>query len=182
MTKEKSKSLIPSERIEQAIYVIREHNVMLDEDLASLYGAETKVLNQAVRRNLDRFPSDFAFKLTQNEWNILRSQIVTSKSTRGGRRYTPFVFTEYGVVMVANLLKSKQAILISIEIVRTFIHLRQIFSSHKEIKKELSELKSFILKHSQNNDREFKKVWQAIEKLTNPPIDETPRKIGFDLS
>jgi phage regulator Rha-like protein len=182
MKKDESKSIIPLERIERAIYVIRGHKIILDQDLAALYGAETKQLNRALSRNKERFPGDFAFQLTIEEWNSLRCQIGTSNIGRGGRRYLPFVFTEHGVVMVANILKSKRAVWVSIEIVRAFVRLRQAMVSHKEMSKELSELKSFLLKHSNQTNREFKRIWQAIEKLAKPPDGKEQRKIGFDIS
>lgn len=118
MQKDKSTSIIPAERIEGVIYFIRGNKVMLDEDLASLYVVQTKVLNQAVRRNPERFPKDFAFQLSHSEWESLRSQFVTSNPARGGRRYAPWAFTEHGVVMAANILKSKRAVAVSIEITR----------------------------------------------------------------
>ncbi len=176
--------LIPVERIERAIYIIRGRKVILDQDLAALYGVATKNFNKAISRNRQRFPEDFAFQLSKEEWNSLRFQIGTSKTGRGGRRYPPFVFTEHGVVMAANLLKSDRAIAISVEIVRAFIRLREFLSSQKEISKELSDLKSFLLKHSNTNDREFKRVWDAITKLTEPLDIGTKNqpKIGFDLN
>ena len=181
MKKGESKLIVPSEWIEGVIYIIRGSKVILDQDLAMLYGVKTKNFNKAIKRNLERFPEDFAFQLTKEEWDNLRFQFGTSKKGRGGRRYLPLVFTEQGVAMAANILKSKQAALISIEIVRAFVRLRQTLASHKEMSKELAELKAFTLKHSHANDREFKRVWQAIEKLSNPPVEEKP-KIGFDLS
>ncbi|MFH0838254.1 MAG: ORF6N domain-containing protein [Patescibacteria group bacterium] len=149
--------------------------------MAELYEVETGALNRAIKRNTQRFPDDFAFQITQKEWESLRFQFGTSNKGRGGRRYMPFAFTEHGVVMAANLLKSERAIAVSVEIVRTFIKLRELLSSHKEIAKQLVELKSFLLKHSNSNDREFRKVWQAIEKLSQPP-SQKERQIGFDLS
>jgi len=181
MSKTASTSLVPIERIEGVIVFIRNKRVILDKDLAVLYGVGTKVLNQSIQRNIERFPEDFAFRLEEKEWQLLRSQIVTSNMGRGGRRYLPFVFTEHGVVMAANLLKSERAIAISVEIVRAFIKLRELLSSQKEVVKELAELKAFILKHSNSNDREFRRIWQAIEKLSMSPNQEKQR-IGFDLN
>ncbi|MBU1017594.1 ORF6N domain-containing protein [Patescibacteria group bacterium] len=175
----KDESIIPSERIERSIYIIRGRKVILDQDLAALYGAETKNLNKAVSRNKKRFPEDFIFKLTKEEWTNLKFQFGTSSSDWGGRRKLPMAFTEHGVVMAANLLKSDRAVTISVEIVRTFIRLREFFSSQKEMSKELSELKSFLLKHSNKTNREFQRVWQAIEKLTEKPKNQ--RQIGFSL-
>jgi hypothetical protein len=179
MKKDESKIIIPAERVEQVIYFIRGQRVILDQDLAVLYGVQTKRLNEQVHRNADRFPEDFAFQLTKEEWVNLKSQIATS--SWGGRRKLPIAFTEQGVAMAANILKSKQATLISIEIVRAFIRLRQILATHKEMAKELADLKAFTLKHSNANDREFKRVWDAIDKIINPPVLEEPRRIGFNL-
>lgn len=176
----KNLSLIPVEQIERIIYVIRDYRVMLDKDLAKLYGVTTKNLNKAVSRNRKRFPEDFMFQLTKNEWNILRFQIGTSSGGYGGRRYLPYVFTEHGVVMLANVLRSERAALVSIEVVRAFIRLRQALVSHQQLTKEVVELKSFVLKHAQKSDQEFRRVWKAIEKLAMPPPKEQPR-IGFKL-
>ena len=176
----KDESIIPSERIERSIYVIRGQKVILDQDLAVLYGVSTGNFNKAIGRNQKRFPEDFAFRLTKSEWNRLIFQIGISKSGRGGRRKLPIVFTEHGVAMAANLLKSDMAIQISIEIVRTFIRMREFLTTQKEMGKELSELKSFLLKHSNKTDREFRRVWQTIEKLTDKPKNQ--RQIGFNLN
>lgn len=180
MKKGESRSVIPAARIEKAIYVIRDNKVMLDIDLAALYGVETRALIQSIKRNLDRFPLDFAFKLEKNEWEILKSQIVTS--SWGGRRYTPYAFTEQGVAMLSSVIRSPQAVKVNIEIMRAFIRLRQTIASHQELSKDVADIKNFMLKHSRSNDREFKKVWQAIEKLSTPPPEPERRKIGFDTS
>lgn len=172
-------NLIASEEIiEQYIYLLRGHRVILDKDLAQLYGVETRSVNQAIVRNIERFPEDFAFQLNKNEWGNLRSQFVISRW--GGHRYPPMAFTEQGVAMLSGVLRSKQAIAVNIEIMRTFIKMRHFITSQKEITKDLAELKSFLLKHSNSSDREFRKVWQAIEKLSQPP-DKEKRKMGFEL-
>jgi len=193
MKENESKAIVSMENIEGVIYIIRGYKVILDQDLAALYEVETKQFNRAIKRNKSRFPEDFAFQLTKEEWNSLRcqfgtsnenslrSQIVTSKTGRGGRRYLPFVFTEHGALMAANILKSKRAITVSIEITRTFIKLRNFLSSQKEVVKDLSEIKSYILKRFNKADREFRRVWNAIEKLTNSPKNDK-RQIGFDLN
>jgi len=160
--------------IDHSIYLIRGHRVMLDEDLAEIYGVTTKVLNQSIRRNIDRFPEDFMFQLTSKEYLNLRSQIVTSK--RGGRRYMPFVFTEHGTVMLASVLRSKYAVQVSIEVVKAFVRLRQVLASHKDIVEQLTEIRSFMLKQSNKTDREFKKVWNSIENIITANKDES---IGF---
>ena len=120
--------IIPVERIEKRIFLIHGQKVMLDSDLADLYGVETKVLIQAVKRNIQRFPADFMIQLDNQEVGILRSQFVTSKKGHGGRRYLPYVFTEYGVAMLSSVLNSERAILVNIEIMRTFGRLRHILS------------------------------------------------------
>ena len=128
----KTKSVIPVERIERCILLIRGHKVMLDSDLAELYEVETKVLNQAVRRNRDRFPDDFMFRLSSEEFDILRSQSVTSSSW-GGRRYPPYAFTEQGVAMLSSVLRSKRAVHVNIEIMRAFVRLRELLASHAQL-------------------------------------------------
>ena len=133
-------NLIPQERIESKIFLIRGQNVMIDADLAKLYGVQTKVLIQAVNRNLERFPGDFMFQLTKEEDELLRSQIVTSKQGRGGRRYLPYAFTENGVAMLSSVLRSKQAVQVNIEIMRTFTRLRQFIAPHKELEKKIAKM------------------------------------------
>lgn len=181
MKNNETKSIIPTERIEGVIYIIRGHKVILDKDLAALYGVETKQLNRAVSRNQKRFPKDFIFKLAKEEWDLLKCQIGTSNIGRGGKQKLPMAFTEHGVAMASNLLKSQRAAEVSVEIVRAFIRMRQVLATHKEMSKELAELKSFLLKHSNKTDREFKKIWMAIDRLSTPPSKIRQRQIGFDL-
>src|ERR1041385_647921 len=164
-------NLVPIERIEKVIYLIRSEKVMLDRDLASLYGVETKMLNRAVKRNLKRFPSDFMFQLTQDEADLLRCQIGTSKTGRGGRRFLPYVFTEQGVAMLSTVLNSERAISVNIEIMRAFVKLRQLLASNTELVRRLDELES-------KYDKQFKIVFDAIRKLmATPPRDR--KEIGF---
>ncbi len=167
-----SKSLVPvpAERIEKAILLIRKQKVMLDSDLAALYGVETKVLVQAVKRNIERFPEDFMFRLNKKEFVILRSQIVTS-SDWGGRRYAPYAFTEQGVAMLSSVLHSQRAIQVNIEIMRAFIRLRQMLASHAELARKLDELEK-------KYDAQFKEVFEAIRQLMTPP-EPKRRPIGF---
>ncbi|MEK7547724.1 MAG: ORF6N domain-containing protein [Patescibacteria group bacterium] len=179
MMKKRSKKLVISPSIENVIYIIRGQRVMLDEDLAKIYGTETKVLNQAIRRNEERFPGDFMFQLTVEEFANLRSQFVTS--SYGGRRYMPFAFTEHGAVMLASVLKSKRAVQMSIEVVKAFVRLHQAIVSRKDMVKHLDEVRSFMLKQSNKTDREFRKVWRAIEDLTNPPDKNLSQPIGFRI-
>jgi hypothetical protein len=175
-----NESIIPAERIEQVIYMIRGQKVILDHDLAVLYDVETKALNQAVKRNIERFPEDFMFQLSEEELEYWRSQIVTSNlAAKMSLRRRPYAFTEQGVAMLSGVLRSPQAVAVNIEIMRTFIRIRHALNAQKEMGKELADLKAFMLKHSHVNDREFKRIWQAIEKLSSPKDDY--RKIGFRL-
>jgi len=164
------KSLIPVDRIEKAILLIRGQKVMLDADLAELYGVETRVLVQAVKRNIERFPEDFMFQLSQEEFTILRSQIVTS-SDWGGRRYPPYAFTEQGVAMLSSVLRSQRAIQVNIEIMRAFIRLRQMLASHVELARKLDALEK-------KYDAQFKQVFEAIRRLM-APTEPKRRPIGF---
>jgi len=163
--------LIPDEKIEKAIYLIRGEKVMLDHDLALLYGVETKVLNRAVKRNLQRFPSDFMFQLTAEEADRLRCQIGTSNEGRGGRRYLPYVFTEQGVAMLSSVLNSERAILVNIEIMRAFVKLRQMLASNAELSRRLDALES-------KYDKQFRGVFDAIRQLMATPA-RGRKQIGF---
>ncbi len=167
-----SRSLIPTERIENAILLIREQKVMLDVDLAALYGVETRLLVQAVKRNLERFPVDFAFQLTADEFEILRSQIVISRS-HGGRRYRPYAFTEQGVAMLSSVLRSPQAGGVNVEIMRAIGRLRRLLDSHAELARKLSELE-------QKYEGQFRVVFDAIRQLMQPKTKPPkPRPLGF---
>jgi ORF6N domain len=164
-------NLIPVEKIEKAIYLIRGEKVMLDLDLALLYGVETKELNRAVKRNLQRFPSDFMFQLTSEEAELLRCQIGTLKKGRGGRRYLPYVFTEQGVAMLSSVLNSERAILVNIEIMREFVKLRQMLASNVELSRRLEELES-------KYNKQFRVVFDAIRQLMETPARKR-KEIGF---
>lgn len=163
--------LIPVERIEHAIYLIRGEKVMLDRDLAALYGVETKVLKQAVRRNIDRFPKDFMFVLDPTEFRNWRSQFVTSNSARMGLRHPPMAFTEHGILMLSSVLKSKRAVQVNIEIMRAFVRLRQMLTSNAELSRRLDELEN-------KYDRQFKVVFDAIRQLMTP-VSKSQKEIGF---
>lgn len=165
-------SLIPVERIERAIYLIRGEKVMLDRDLAELYEVTTAALNQAVRRNLDRFPEDFMFQLTLEEVAQLnRSQFVIGSQKHRDPRFWPYAFTKQGVAMLSSVLRSKRVISVNIEIMRAFVKLRQMLASNAELSRRLDELES-------KYDRQFKVVFDAIRELMSPPAP--PRKrIGF---
>lgn len=172
-------SLIPAERIERQIFLLRRHKVMLDSDLAYLYGVETGALNRAVKRNRDRFPKDFMLQLTAREVEALRCQFGTSKmkspfgisKTKGGRRYLPYVFTEQGVSMLSSVLRSKRAVKVNIEIMRAFVRLRELMATHKDLARKLNVLEK-------KYDAQFRMVFDAIRKLMEPP-NRTVRKIGF---
>jgi hypothetical protein len=165
-------SLVPVERIDRAILLIRGKKVMLDADLASLYGVETRVLVQAVKRNLGRFPEDFMFQLSKEEADFLRSQIVTLKRGRGHHsKYLPYVFTEQGVAMLSSVLRSPRAIQVNIEIMRAFVRLRQMLASHAELARKLDALE-------QKYDTQFKAVFDAIRQLMAPP-EPKRRPMGF---
>jgi hypothetical protein len=166
------KSLIPVDRIEKAILLIRGQKVMPDADLAELYGVETRVLVQAVKRNIERFPGDFMFQLSREEVDFLRSQIVTLKKGRGQHsKYLPYAFTEQGVAMLSSVLRSQRAIQVNIEIMRAFIRLRQMLASHVELARKLDALEK-------KYDAQFKQVFEAIRQLMAPP-EPKRRPIGF---
>jgi hypothetical protein len=168
-------SLIPAERIENSILLIRKEKVILDEDLAFLYEVSTKVLIQAVKRNIDRFPPDFMFQLRKEEFASLRSQIVTSKrkSARGGRRYPPYAFTEEGVAMLSSVLNSPRAVRVNIEIMRAFVRLRKLLASNADLARKLEALEK-------KYDAQFKVVFDAIRQLMAPPA-APQKKIGFQI-
>lgn len=163
--------LVKRERIERRVLRLRGHNVMLDEDLAALYRVDVKALNQAVKRNRERFPSDFMFRLTARETKSLRSQIVTSNVGRGGRRNAPYAFTEQGVAMLSSVLRSALAIRVNIEIMRAFVTLRRVIDSHGDLANKLDELE-------ERYDQQFAVVFEAIRKLMAPPATARKR-IGF---
>jgi hypothetical protein len=159
----------PALSIERAILTLRSQRVLLAADLAELYGVETKVLMQAVKRNIERFPADFMFQLDEDEWSNLRSQIVTSN--RGGTRYAPYVFTEQGVAMLSSVLRSPRALQVNIEIMRTFVRLRRMLAEHVDLARRLDELE-------ERYDKQFSAVFDAIRQLMAPP-PQTKRPIGF---
>jgi hypothetical protein len=185
---ETTTSLVPAERIERCILLVRGHKVMLDAELAKLYRVETRSLIQAVKRNLDRFPDDFMFQLTWDEANILRSQSVILNGERSeGRarsrsqsvilkrgsnvKYRPYVFTEQGVAMLSSVLNSKRAIQVNVQIMRAFVRLRAYLASHEDLRRKVLQLES-------KYDSQFKVVFDAIRQIIEKPVKETPR-IGF---
>jgi len=168
--------IVSPKMIERRILFIRGEKVLLDSDLADLYGVETRSLVQAVKRNLERFPKDFMFQLSAKEYANLRSQIVISSLSYGGRRYLPYVFTEHGALMLANVLRNKKAIQVSIEIVRAFVQLRQALSTNKDLARKLQELE-------QKYNKKFKVVFDAIYALMKPSQPEPKRgRIGFNTT
>lgn len=179
-------NLLPLETITQRILLLREQKVLLDTDLAALYEVETKRFNEQVRRNLLRFPSDFMFQITQDEWDSLRSQFATLKTGRGQhRKYLPYAFTEHGAIMAAMILNSPRAVDVSVYVVRAFVQLREVAATNKELAQRLDDLekKSGVLAlqqdvFAQNTRAQFKQVFDAIRALTMPP-DPPKRAIGF---
>jgi hypothetical protein len=164
--------IIPIERIERKIYFIRRQKVMLDRDLAELYGVETRVLNQAVRRNIKRFPEDFMFRLSKEEMNIWKSQIVMTNKERMGLRRQPYAFTQEGVAMLSGVLNSERAIRVNIEIMRTFVKLRQMLASNAQLARKLKALEK-------KYDEQFRVVFEAIYKLMDVSEEKKKRQIGF---
>jgi phage regulator Rha-like protein len=165
MGKAKQTGVVSVEQISQSILVFRGHKVLLDEDLAVLYGVATKVLLQAIKRNIGRFPEDFMFQLTAAEWAVLRSQSVTSKLQHGGRRYAPYVFTEQGVAMLSSVLNSERAITINIEIMRAFVKLRDPLSSNRELARRFAQLETRLDKKPTEHDEAIAAILSAIRQL-----------------
>jgi hypothetical protein len=169
-----NESLVPAEYVERRILEIRAAKVILDSDLAGLYGVETRALNQAVRRNAARFPEDFVFQLTAEEYTRLRSQSVTSNIGRGGRRYLPFVFTEHGALKAANVLSSQRALEMSVLVVRAFVRLRGLLHSHAEMAEKLEQLEAKIGEH----DGAIRSIVAALRQLMAPSAPDR-HPIGF---
>lgn len=164
-------SLIPAERIKPCIILLRGEKVMLDRDLARLRGVETKRLNEAVKRNIERFPPDFMFQLTNREAENLRSQIATSNDGHGGARYNPYAFTEQGVAMLSSVLRSKQAVAVNIAIMRTFVQLRRILADNALLRQKIESLE-------QKYDEQFQQVFAVLKAMIAE--DETPKpQIGY---
>ena len=170
---------IPDELVVNKIYLIRNQKVMLDRDLAELYGVETKRLKEAVKRNLSRFPEDFMFELTEVELNNWRTQFATSNSDKKGLRYLPFAFTEQGVAMLSSVLNSEKAISVNIQIIRIFTKIRQMFSDNTEIRLAIEELR----KKTDNNTKNIEVVFQYLDELLDKKDNEKPRvQIGYKTS
>jgi phage regulator Rha-like protein len=167
---DETQALLPTERIEHAILVVRGERVMLDEDIAALYGVETKNLVKAMKRNLDRFPIDFMFQLTPEEVESLRFHFGTSNG-RGGRRYPPYAFTEQGVAMLSSVLRSERAVRVNVEIMRAFVRLRREITSRADLVRRFDELEK-------KYDGQFTVVFDALRQMMTPPERGT-RRIGF---
>jgi ORF6N domain len=166
--------IVPVQRIEEMIFLIRAQRVMLDFDLARVYGVTTKRLKEQFRRNIKRFPNDFAFQLTNQELANLRSQIATS-SLHGGIRYLPVAFTEHGALMLATVLNSQIAVDASVRVVRAFVLMREQLAAHKDLAQKLSELESRVSGH----DESIQNLFEAIRQLIEPPLPEDRKQIGF---
>ena len=172
-------STAPAPPLAQRIRTIRSHKVLLDADLAALYGVPTKVLLQSVKRNLERFPADFMFHVTEQEVRVLRSQIVTLDEAGSGvcgrgrhPKYLPYAFTEQGVAMLSSVLRSDRAVQVNVEIMRAFVRLRDLIGNNRDLARRLDDLES-------KYDRQFKAVFDAIRELMAPPVPAPKRRIGF---
>lgn len=166
--------------IDKRIFVVRGRQVMLDRDLADLYGVETKRLVQQVTRNLKRFPDDFMFRLTKAEAESLRSQIATSNEGRGGRRYTPYVFTEQGIAMLSGVLRSDRAIAVNIEIMRAFVELRRVAGSFEELQQRLDRMELDICARLSEHDEQLRQIFDVLRQLIAAPT-QPKRPVGFRI-
>jgi ORF6N domain len=193
----KSSNKLTTDQLGRLIYEIRGERVMLDSDLASIYGVETKALNRAVKRNRDRFPKDFVFQLTEDEWKYLRYQIGTSSSSRehqslryqigtsslghGGRRNRPYVFTEHGAIMAANVLNSRRAVQMSVFVVRAFLKMRALLGDKRELAQKLASLESALKKRLDVHEAVIVTILQRVIDIIDPPVAPEPPKprIGF---
>ena len=178
----KQTGVVPVEHITQSIFVLRGDRVLLDTELAILYGVSTKRFNEQVRRNRERFPADFMFQLTAEELAALRSQIATSNASaapgRGGRRYLPYAFTEHGAIMAATILNSSRAVEMSVYVVRAFVKLRELLSSNRELARRFAQLETRLDKKLTEHDQQIAAILSAIRQLMHPPAPKR-RGIGF---
>lgn len=173
--------MLREENIASIIYMIRGEKVMLDMDLAALYGVETRVLKQAVKRNAERFPSDFMFQLTKAEFNSLRLEFVNSNIGRGGVRYPPAAFTEQGVAMLSGILNSERAIAVNIAIMRTFVQMRKFMLANIDLSKRINELERLMINRFEDNEADIRDIYEALRQLTieEEVVTEPRRTIGF---
>lgn len=168
-------SVIASKEVEQSIFLVRGERVILDFELAALYGVSTKRLNEQVKRNSDRFPPDFAFRLTREETDILRSHFATSSPSWGGRRTAPWVFTEHGALMAASVLSTPRAVQMSVFVVRAFVRLRRLVAENKELHEKISALERKLSTH----DRQILAIVASIRRLASQPEPRERRRIGY---
>jgi ORF6N domain len=178
--KESSLELVPLPAIQKRIVAVRKRHVMVDEDLAELYGVQTGRLIEQVKRNIDRFPSDFMFQLTKDEAAALRSHIAISKDGRGGRRYAPYVFTEQGVAMLSGVLRSPTAVAVNIAIMRAFVELRRVAASYGAIERRLEDFERETVAKLGRHDEQIDGIFQALRQLISPP-PPSRRPVGFRL-
>jgi len=178
-SKESNELVIPDELVMNKIYLIRNQKVMLDSDLAELYQVETKVLNQQVKRNLKRFPEDFMFQLTENEWNIMRSQIVTASQNKRNINAAPYVFSEQGLSMLSGILNSDRAILVNIQIMRIFSKIRQMLFENTDLRLDIEKIKNKLDNQDKNMEIVFRYLDKLLEKKESP-IERN--KIGYKTS
>ena len=174
MAKKELQAMVMEQRILNRIYVVRNEKIMLDRDLAELYGIETKVLKQAVKRNIARFPKDFMFEMNKKEFDNWRTQNATSKEDKQGLRYAPFCFTEQGVTMLSCVLSSDRAIDVNIQIIRIFTKMKELLLTHKGVLLQMQKIEKKLTAH----DEDIKKIFEVLKKLINPP-QEPRRRIGF---
>jgi len=175
-------ALVPSQPVESLIHLIRSQKVMLDRDLARLYGVETKQLNRAVKRNPSRFPSDLMFRLTKEETDSLRCQIGTSNNRRGGPRYLPYTFTEHGVVMLSSVLNSERAIQMNLLIIRAFVRLRELMTAHKDIAERVEKLERSQERTASVIEvlvEDIDQLARRVDDVVQPPAPYTKRRIGY---
>jgi ORF6N domain len=178
MSKKKPLANLQVDQLTRAITIVRGHNVLLDTQLAALYGVETRVLIQAVKRNQERFPEDFMLQLTPEEWVRLRSQMVISTPQRGGRRYLPYAFTEQGIAMLSSVLNSPQAIAVNIQIMRAFVRMRELLNSNRELSRQFAQLEARLHKRLGDHDEAIAAILSAIRQLMETPVPKR-RGIGF---
>jgi len=165
--------------IERSIFLIRGQKVMLDAHLARLYGAKTRALVQAVKRNRERFPPDFMFQVNEEEFEALRSHSVISNGGRGGRRYRPYAFTEQGVAMLAGVLQSPRAVAVHVEIMRAFVRLRQVLATHKELAARLHALEKQFVHKSKEHEAHIQRIYRLLDELINPVAPPKRQQIGY---
>ncbi len=172
--------ILSEQKVQKSILILRGKRVIIDADLAKFYGVKTKVFNQAIKRNIERFPEDFMFQLSADEWNYLRSQFVTSRLGHGGTRYLPYAFTEHGAVQAANAVNSPVAVQAGILVVRVFIKTGELIAAHKELSAQIEKLEKKLTSGLKKHDKEIQLLFEAIHNLMNPP-NPPRKKIGFRI-